>query len=154
MLGFPRTLTLASSASPAAVPGGVDTCSVVVDEPDADVAARNAICAASAPAGATATAWTARTTATIRLPTCRLSRRGLAWGGRESGVVAICVFTWEGLGVCRGSVPVRTDFDDTAPNARTGKALTKLMYNYGIGVRSGRSLVVKTCRDPYFESDA
>ncbi len=34
-----------------------------------------------------------------------------------------------------------------------GKALTKLMYEYGIGVRSGRSLVVKRVDDAYFEGD-
>ncbi len=32
-----------------------------------------------------------------------------------------------------------------------GKALAKLMYDYGIGVRSGRSLVVKRVDDAYFE---
>jgi len=35
-----------------------------------------------------------------------------------------------------------------------GKALAKLMYDYGIGVRSGRSLVVKRVDDAYFEGDA
>jgi len=34
-----------------------------------------------------------------------------------------------------------------------GKALTKLMYDYGIGVRPGRSLVVKRVDDAYFEGD-
>ncbi|MEO7295153.1 MAG: restriction endonuclease, partial [Candidatus Limnocylindria bacterium] len=34
-----------------------------------------------------------------------------------------------------------------------GKALAKLMYDYGIGVRSGRSLVVKRVDDAYFEGE-
>jgi restriction system protein len=34
-----------------------------------------------------------------------------------------------------------------------GKALTKLMYDYGIGVRPGRSLVVKRVDDAYFEGE-
>ena len=35
-----------------------------------------------------------------------------------------------------------------------GRALTKLMYDYGIGVRSGRSLVVKRVDEAYFEGEA
>jgi restriction system protein len=34
-----------------------------------------------------------------------------------------------------------------------GKALSKLMYDYGIGVRPGRSLVVKRVDDAYFEGE-
>jgi restriction system protein len=34
-----------------------------------------------------------------------------------------------------------------------GKALTKLMYDYGIGVRPGRSLAVKRVDDAYFEGE-
>ena len=34
-----------------------------------------------------------------------------------------------------------------------GRALTRLMYDYGIGVRSGRSLVVKRVDDAYFEGE-
>lgn len=35
-----------------------------------------------------------------------------------------------------------------------GRTLTKLMYDYGIGVRSGRSLAVKRVDDAYFEGEA
>jgi restriction system protein len=34
-----------------------------------------------------------------------------------------------------------------------GRALTRLMYDYGIGVRPGRSLAVKRVDDAYFEGD-
>jgi restriction system protein len=34
-----------------------------------------------------------------------------------------------------------------------GRTLTRLMYEYGIGVRSGRSLAVKRVDDAYFEGD-
>jgi len=34
-----------------------------------------------------------------------------------------------------------------------GKALTKLMYDYGLGVRAGRSLAVKRVDDAYFEGE-
>lgn len=34
-----------------------------------------------------------------------------------------------------------------------GRALTRLMYDYGIGVRSGRSLAVKRVDDAYFEGE-
>lgn len=34
-----------------------------------------------------------------------------------------------------------------------GKALAKLMYDYGIGVRSGRSLEVKRVDDAYFDGE-
>lgn len=34
-----------------------------------------------------------------------------------------------------------------------GRALTRLMYDYGVGVRSGRSLMVKRVDDAYFEGD-
>lgn len=34
-----------------------------------------------------------------------------------------------------------------------GKALTKLMYDYGIGVRAGRNLIVKRVDDAYFEGE-
>ena len=34
-----------------------------------------------------------------------------------------------------------------------GLALTRLMYDYGIGVRSGRSLAIKQVDDAYFEGE-
>lgn len=34
-----------------------------------------------------------------------------------------------------------------------GKTLARLMYDYGIGVRSGRSLTVKRVDDAYFEGE-
>ena len=34
-----------------------------------------------------------------------------------------------------------------------GRALTRLMYDYGIGVRSGRSLAVKRVDDACFEGE-
>ena len=34
-----------------------------------------------------------------------------------------------------------------------GRALTRLMYDYGIGVRSGRSLAIKQVDDAYFEGE-
>jgi len=34
-----------------------------------------------------------------------------------------------------------------------GRALTRLMYDYGIGVRAGRSLAVKQVDDGYFEGE-
>ena len=35
-----------------------------------------------------------------------------------------------------------------------GRTLTRLMYDHGIGVRTGRSLVVKRVDDGYFEGEA